>query len=165
MFFLSGIISIKYFLLWKKEDRESRELIERDKMDLRKVSTTFLKWWTSVTKVEDDLDFWGIPQNPHNLTVSRGPELVWGSQTRSSDATWYGFLMKPKQVILDKRGVIPMANRWRWRDVHTNSNSKVLPLFSAQEGFQENPFCYSRDEILISDIAEGILILFTTEGK
>ena len=114
-------------------------------MDLRKVSTTFLKWWTSVTKVEDDLDFWGIPQNPYNLTVSRGPELVWGSQTRSSDATWYGFLMKPKPGILDKRGVIPMANRWRWRDVHTNSNSKVFTLiFSTGRISGESLLLYPR---------------------
>ena len=98
-------------------------------MDPRKVSTTFLKWWTSVTKVEHDLDFWWISQNHHNLTVPRGPELVWGSQTRSSDATWYGFLMKPKQVILDKRGVIPMANSRRWRECYTNSNSKVFTDF------------------------------------
>ena len=27
---------------------------------------------------------------------------------------------------------------------------RFLPLFSAQEGFQENPFCYIQDEILIS---------------
>ena len=48
-------------------------------------------------------------------------------------ATWYDFLMKPKPDILDKRGVIPMANRRRWREIHTNSNSKVFPTFFSTE--------------------------------
>ena len=48
-------------------------------------------------------------------------------------ATWYDFLMKPKPDILDKRGVIPMANRRRWREIHTNSNSKVFTDFFSTE--------------------------------
>ena len=129
-------------------------------MDLRKVSTTFLQWWTSVTKVEHDLDFWWISQNRHNLTVPRGPELVWGSQTRWSDVTWHGFLMKPKPDILDKRGVIPMANRWRWLDVYTNSNSMVFTLIFSTgrisgESLEQQPRwdthlgCCSRDSDII----------------
>ena len=48
-------------------------------------------------------------------------------------ATWYDFLMKPKPDILDKRGVIPMANRRRWREIHTNSNSTVFTDFFCTE--------------------------------
>ena len=154
------------FRVWKKEDRESRELIERDKLVVPYFSATFLKRWTSVTKVEDDLDFGRIPQNSHILRFPRGPELVWGSKTWSSDATWYGFLMKPKRVILDKRGVIPMANSRRWRECYTNSNSKVftdffsIGMISGESGVIRTEMRYSSPSVW-----PRILILFTTERK
>ena len=60
-------------------------------------------------------------------------------------ATWYDFLMKPKPDILDKRGVIPMANRRRWREIHTNSNSKVFTLiFSTGRISGESLLLYPR---------------------